>query len=608
MQIQPQTNSPVIVRCPSNANTQQELAHETDNPIIFTEDNGKFVATIEGNKVGSMTLNSRTMSDSQKELQKAIFTATYIEFKSVQENPPHHVNPDFINAQYIEALKEVVLLEDGGNITIETAEQGNHLVHEKVDGTKITQGINAGEPTDSAIKNYLQMNELYERTEPSRANDSRSLGMVIETGLSTICLGATEENASIQSVSKIFADITLGLCERNLYLDGDNKECAIFNLGNSEPVNVPSGYSSFRRGEHAIPVKDEFSEHKFNQRENLGKVRDVRSETTQYSLPNASNNYGALTTTGRIPDQAIINNELIKGRDNIVKVLIEGILGYSISINEPVLEGELKDTYKDRAVFLETYTKKYLPEKQKIVDESQASGSSWLTRKEALEAAKPALPDNLTRVYWLAEKGAFGEDLRDLAKTLKHDPRLEAGYSPETLEKLRSASDFFEGVMRSYTTHCAFNVTCEDLARLAYVIASGGRDALGNQIIDPDIAKEAIAQMEAGGLYDQSNQIEGIKDTPFNAVKSGVGGFLMNAVHKEKSIVYLTSHPNDAGGFYSRQDAEDIYNKLFGGNGLSMSTIARPLNEAGNSASGLLLIEKVGNALTKLALQHNAMA
>ena len=82
----------------------------------------------------------------------------------------------------------------------------------------------------------------------------------------------------------------------------------------------------------------------------------------------------------------------------------------------------------------------------------------------------------------------------------------------------------------------------------------------------------------------------------------------MNAAHKEKSIVYLTSHPNDAGGFYSRQDAEDIYNKLFGGNGLSMSTIARPLNEAGNSASGLLLIEKVGNALTKLALQHNAMA
>lgn len=575
---------------------QQVSRFEVAGAIQFAAAGNGLLATVDCETVGSLCFNSCAPDGKVLESQKEIFRAVYAEYKAVRENELNCVSRDFINAQYIEALKEVVVLGNGEKIRVEKSEQGNRLVHEKIDGQIVVEVIKKGESTECALQFYMRSNNLNEKSIGSRGNDSRSLGLVVKTGHSTICIGEAQEKASIQSVSKIFADIALKLCEGNLYRDEKNNEWAIFNINNTR-FDVPSGYESFHREAHGIPVRQEYSQYKFNQRENLKKEREPVSKTTTYSIPNASNNYGALTTTGRIPNQAIIDGKFISGRSDVVKAVMEGILGYEISINEPVFMGELKDTGVEREKYLQDY-KKYFSEKAEIQD----LDLDWSVKKDLVEEIKLHMPDNFTRAFWLMVKGAFGEELKSLALTIKSDQGLGGQYTAEERVQLEKALEVINSVVEAYTRHCAFDVSCEDLASLVFAIASDGINAGGKKVFSAEIARDIIGQMVVGGLYDQSDQIDGIKDTFFNAIKSGVGGFLACAIPRDKMIARLVEYSSAGNSACSHDEMLDVYRHYFGEYGLSITTLARPLNEAGNSASGLELIKNTGAALSSLVL------
>jgi len=104
-------------------------------------------------------------------------------------------------------------------------------------------------------------------------------------------------------------------------------------------------------------------------------------------------------------------------------------------------------------------------------------------------------------------------------------------------------------VVRGYTRQCSVAVTVEDLARMAAVLASGGRSPDGEQLIDPAVNRQVLSVMATCGMYDAAGDWLTTVGIP---AKSGVAGGLIGVLPGELGIAVfsprLDAHGNSTRG------------------------------------------------------------
>lgn len=104
-------------------------------------------------------------------------------------------------------------------------------------------------------------------------------------------------------------------------------------------------------------------------------------------------------------------------------------------------------------------------------------------------------------------------------------------------------------VVRGYTRQCSVSVTVRDLARMASVLAAGGRAPDGDQIIDPVVNRQVLSVMTTCGMYDSAGDWLTSVGIP---AKSGVAGGLMGVLPGQVGIAVfsprLDPHGNSTRG------------------------------------------------------------
>ena len=150
-------------------------------------------------------------------------------------------------------------------------------------------------------------------------------------------------------------------------------------------------------------------------------------------------------------------------------------------------------------------------------------------------------------------EGASGEEkferLLSLTKKLSGNPGLcvnEAVYLSEkaTGNKNRALAYMLkaygmidcdiEGILDVYFKACSVQVTCVDLAKIAYVLSNRGRAAgTDEQVIPAEYARYVNAVMAICGMYDGSGEFALKVGVP---AKSGVGGGIMAVVPTRMGI------------------------------------------------------------------------
>ncbi|WP_413379977.1 glutaminase A [Alkalihalobacillus sp. 1P02AB] len=84
-----------------------------------------------------------------------------------------------------------------------------------------------------------------------------------------------------------------------------------------------------------------------------------------------------------------------------------------------------------------------------------------------------------------------------------------------------------------YTKQCAIELTCNDLARIGYVLANEGRCADGQEVIPFEIARLVKTFMVTCGMYNASGEFAIKVGIP---AKSGVSGCILGAVPNRLGI------------------------------------------------------------------------
>ena len=154
--------------------------------------------------------------------------------------------------------------------------------------------------------------------------------------------------------------------------------------------------------------------------------------------------------------------------------------------------------------------------------------------------------------------------LLDLARKLSQNPNLninEAVYMSEkstgnknrALAYMLKAYGIIDGdieeVLDMYFKACSIQVTCKDLANIAFVLANHGKNSGGEQLVRTDHARYVNAIMAICGMYDGSGEFAVKVGIP---AKSGVGGGIMAiAPHRMGIGIYspaLDSRGNSVAG------------------------------------------------------------
>ena len=100
-------------------------------------------------------------------------------------------------------------------------------------------------------------------------------------------------------------------------------------------------------------------------------------------------------------------------------------------------------------------------------------------------------------------------------------------------------------VVDGYARQCAVKVTCNDLARIAAVLANGGEDPeTGAQILDPAIDRHVLAVMATCGMYDGSGSWLASVGIP---AKSGVAGAIIGVLPGQVGIAVVSPRLNEHG-------------------------------------------------------------
>ncbi|MEK8072535.1 glutaminase A [Rhodococcoides navarretei] len=100
-------------------------------------------------------------------------------------------------------------------------------------------------------------------------------------------------------------------------------------------------------------------------------------------------------------------------------------------------------------------------------------------------------------------------------------------------------------VVDGYARQCAVSVTCSDLARIAAVMANGGKNPeTGVQILDPAVDRHILAVMATCGMYDGSGSWLASVGIP---AKSGVAGAIIGVLPGQVGIAVLSPRLNEHG-------------------------------------------------------------
>lgn len=124
-------------------------------------------------------------------------------------------------------------------------------------------------------------------------------------------------------------------------------------------------------------------------------------------------------------------------------------------------------------------------------------------------------------------------------------------------------------VVDGYARQCAVAVTCNDLARIAAVLANGGKDPqTGEQVLDPAIDRHLLAVMATCGMYDGSGSWLATVGIP---AKSGVAGAIIGVLPGQVGIAVLSPRLNEHGNSVR---GVEVFERLSRDLGLHMMHVA----------------------------------
>jgi glutaminase len=147
--------------------------------------------------------------------------------------------------------------------------------------------------------------------------------------------------------------------------------------------------------------------------------------------------------------------------------------------------------------------------------------------------------------HWMTE--LIGSHVR-INETVRRS-EADTAHRNRALAHLMKSSDILKGdvdrALLLYFTLCAYEDTVEHIARLPLILANGGRDERGIQVLNPDTVKSVIAIMTTSGLYNESGSHLLRTGLP---AKSGVSGLIIASAIGHAGIAVFNPRINDKGG------------------------------------------------------------
>ncbi len=99
-------------------------------------------------------------------------------------------------------------------------------------------------------------------------------------------------------------------------------------------------------------------------------------------------------------------------------------------------------------------------------------------------------------------------------------------------------------VVRGYTRQCSVAVTVRDLARMAAVLAAGGRTPSGSRVLSPEVNRQVLSVMATCGMYDAAGDWLTHIGIP---AKSGVAGGLVGVLPGQVGIAAFSPRLDEHG-------------------------------------------------------------
>jgi glutaminase len=129
------------------------------------------------------------------------------------------------------------------------------------------------------------------------------------------------------------------------------------------------------------------------------------------------------------------------------------------------------------------------------------------------------------------------------------DSEAETGHRNRALAHLMKSSEILSGsvdrALQLYFTLCSYEDTVAQIARLPLILANGGKDETGKQILRPKTVKSVIAIMATSGLYNESGSHLLRTGLP---AKSGVSGLIIASAIGHAGIAVFNPRINEKGG------------------------------------------------------------
>lgn len=156
--------------------------------------------------------------------------------------------------------------------------------------------------------------------------------------------------------------------------------------------------------------------------------------------------------------------------------------------------------------------------------------------------------DSVAQIAWLEKwmERAFGEPLNVDQKVLISE--RATGDRNRALAYLMKSRGLMNGdvnsVLDTYFSLCSFEVSLSQAAYLPLLLANGGKNTLGEQIISKQTARQVLSIMTTCGLYNESGSHLVQIGIP---AKSGVSGLIVASAINQAGIAVFSPRVNDKG-------------------------------------------------------------
>jgi len=154
-----------------------------------------------------------------------------------------------------------------------------------------------------------------------------------------------------------------------------------------------------------------------------------------------------------------------------------------------------------------------------------------------------------SRLAWLESWAAklYGAPLEINQRVMFSERRT--GDRNRAIAYLLKSNGVFPGdvdeVLETYFALCSFETTVAAAATVPRILACGGRDGDGKQIVSPETAGCAVSLMATCGMYDESGEY--LRHTGLPA-KSGVSGIIVAVAPRRAGIAVFNPRVNAKGG------------------------------------------------------------